>query len=82
MQKSEVIELKHPIERDGSKIEKLVMRGPKVRDLISAEKAGPSDSEREVYLLSDLCDVDEDVIKDLCLVDYTGLQKVYQNFLS
>ena len=50
--------------------------------MISAEKAGPSDSEREVYLFSDLCDVDEDVIKDLCLVDYTGLQKVYQNFLS
>lgn len=76
------IELKEPVQAEGKQITSMTMRGPKVRDLIASEKAGTTNSEREVYLFSALCDVPEDAIHDLALADYTRLQEAYQGFLS
>ncbi len=82
MQQPKEIKLKHPIEHGGAKIEKLVMRGPKVRDLINSEKASGNNSEREVYLFAVLCDVAEEAIHELEVIDYEELQEAYKGFLS
>lgn len=76
------IELKEPVEVGGLCIDKLSMRGPKVRDLLAAEKAGKGDAEREIRLFSLLCEVSPKAIEELSLADYGKLQQAYQGFLS
>ncbi len=67
---------------DGKETDKLEMRRPKVRDVLSAEKNTKGDSAREVWLFAALCGVDVEVIEDLDMMDYTSLQGVYTSFLS
>lgn len=76
------IKLKHPVLVGGEKTEALRMRGPKVRDLIAAEKYAKMDSEREMALFAALCEVPHDVIESMELLDYMQLQRAYQAFLA
>lgn len=76
------ITLKDPVIVDGEKIEALTMRGPKVRDLIAAEKYSKMDSEREMALFASVCGVTHDVIEEMSIVGYRQLQEAYIGFLA
>lgn len=76
------IVLKTPVRVDGLTTERLAMRGPKVRDLLAAEKAAKGDAEREIRLFACLCEVAPAVIEELALGDYAQLQEAYRSFLS
>lgn len=76
------INLQHPVIVSGQEYTKLNMRRPKVRDQIAAEKASGTDSDKEVQMFANLCEVSAEVIHELDLLDYTNLGKGYQSFLS
>ena len=67
---------------NAEKITELVLRRPKVQDRLTAERSGGSDIEKEMRLLSNLCEVAPDVILQLDLADYAALQEQLADFLS
>lgn len=80
--KSIEVKLMEPVLVDGKETDTLVMNGPKVRDLMAAEKAGGGVSGQEVWLFAALCQVDQSAIENMVLADYKSMQKAYQRFLS
>jgi hypothetical protein len=76
------IELKHPVQADGRSVDRLVVRRPRVRDLLAAEKAAKGNAEQEIRLFSYLCEVPPAVIEELDLADYGRLQEAYKGFLA
>ena len=74
--------LDYPVTVDGDKITALDMRRAKVRDQLIAEKSGDTESEQEVALFANLCEVTPETIKELDIADYVKLQEVYKGFLS
>lgn len=76
------IELTHPIKVDGTPVESLQLRRPKVRDMLTVEKSSQSDAEKEINLFANLCEVQPSALHDLDMADYAKLQKAYQDFLS
>ena len=78
----EKITLTHPIEWNGTKINSLSMRRPKVRDMIAADRFKGSNGEKEASMFANLCEVESDMIAELDLADYKRLQEAYTNFLS
>jgi hypothetical protein len=78
----EHIDLDYPVTVDGTKISSLDMRRAKVRDQLIAEKAAATQSEQEVALFANLCEVTPDTIKELDVADYLKLQEKYKGFLS
>lgn len=73
------IELKYP-EHGG--MTALVMRRPKVRDMLASEKAKGGDADKEITLFANLCEVAPSAIEALDMADYQQLQQAYQGFLS
>lgn len=73
------IELKHP-EQGG--ITELVMRRPKVRDMLASEKAKGGDADKEITLFANLCEAVPATIEALDMADYQQLQQAYKGFLS
>ena len=85
MSEKTTVELKYPVTIDGTETNVLHVRMPKVRDEIladKAKKAGKSDAEIEVLLITNLCEVAPEVIEDLAVVDYKRLLKAYEDFLQ
>lgn len=78
---SQTVKLQYPVTLDGNVHDELTLRRPKVRDLMVAEKQ-KNDAEREMTLLSNLCEVSPELIQNLDLKDYAQLQKAYQGFLD
>jgi hypothetical protein len=76
------VKLKHPVSVDGQEYASLILRRPKVRDMLGADKLGGSDAEKEIRIFANLCEVPPSVIEELDLADYQALQGVYQGFLS
>lgn len=76
------IELKHPITLNGIEVSQLNLRRPKVRDVRAADKAGSTDSEREIWLFANLCEATPEAIEELDMADYLQVQRAYQDFLS
>jgi hypothetical protein len=76
---SETIDLKYPLENG---MNRLTIRRPKVRDQLAAEKAKGSDSEKEIALLANLCEVAPSDIEAMDLVDYKALTEKYRSFLA
>ena len=76
------IKLKHPITLEGEDVTQLILRRPKVRDMLGADKQGGTDAEKEIRIFANLCEVSPAVIEELDLADYQALQGVYQGFLS
>ena len=76
------IELKHPITVNGMETKELVLRRPRVRDMIASDKGGGGDAEKEMLLFVNLCEVTPETIENLDLVDYKALQEAYLDFLS
>ncbi|BCS94624.1 hypothetical protein DSLASN_02560 [Desulfoluna limicola] len=81
MSKSE-IKLKYPVTVEEVETQNLSMRRPKVKDMLTGEKKGASDAEKEIRIFANLCEVAPEVIKELDMVDYGAVQKAYQAFLS
>lgn len=78
----EKIKLKYPVTVDGVEYTSLEMRRCKVKDRRLAEKNGSSDADKEIGLISNLCEVPPSVIDELDAFDYDKLQKVLMGFLS
>lgn len=76
------IKLSNPIKIDGVEVHELLLRRPKVRDLIAAGKKNVSESEREVNLIANLAEVSPETIQDLDLCDYIKIQGWLKDFLS
>ena len=77
-----IVELKYPIQIDGTEVRALYMRRPKVRDQLSAAKLGKTDEEKEIRLFANLCEVTPENIEDLDLSDYKQLGEVYKGFFG
>ncbi len=79
---TKVIKLKSPVEIDGERIEEMVMREPKVRDRLVAEKLSGGAAEKELGFIANLCDVTPETIAELSLADYIKIQEAVNDFLS
>lgn len=77
----ETIKLEYPVEVDGVKYDELFMRRPKVRDNLAARRSKGGDEDKEIKLLSNLCEVSPTVIEALDIADYMALQEVFAGFL-
>lgn len=64
------IELDFPIEIAGVEVGHLIMRRPKVRDIMAAQKAGGSDAEVGVALVANLCEITPDEAMELDGADW------------
>ncbi len=85
MNEKTAIELKYPITIDGTETSVLHMRRPKVRDQLLVDKSGmvgKSQSEREVLLIANLCEVAPADIEQLDMADYKTLQETFGAFLE
>lgn len=76
------IPLTYPITVDGTSVDSLQLRRPKVLDMLTVEKSTQSDAEKEIHLFANLCEVHPSALHELDMADYTKLQKTYQDFLS
>jgi hypothetical protein len=76
------VHLKYPVTADGTTLNHLALRRPKVADLLHAEKRGGSDAEKEISQIASLAGVAPSVIEALDMADYLAVQKIVQAFLS
>jgi hypothetical protein len=75
------ITLKYPFTFDGTEYATLEMRRCKVKDRrLAAQKK--TDEEKEITLISNLCDVPPAVIDELDSADYEQLQGVLRGFFG
>jgi hypothetical protein len=68
------ITLKYPVDMGGQPVVDLVMRRPKVKDVLAASRGGQDRDRREVALLATLCTVPQSFIEELDMADYRRLQ--------
>lgn len=78
----EEIELKKPINIDGTEIKKILMREPTVGDQLFATKSGGSDADQEITLIANLCEVTPADIHKLSLRDYNQVRKALEGFIE
>lgn len=75
------IELDFPIEISGVETSYLIMRRPKVRDMLAAEKAGGGDdAETGIILVSNLCEITRDDVLELDAADWDKCEAQVQAF--
>lgn len=74
------IELDYPLEISGVEVKHLVMRRPKVRDLIAAQKTGGSEAEMGVALVANLCEITPSDVQELDSVDWDKCEAQVQAF--
>lgn len=71
--------LKYPVTVDGHEYTSLNMRRCKVKDRRLAAKQ-KTDEDKEITLISNLCEVPPNVIDELDAVDYAALTETLQGF--
>ena len=76
------IELSKPITVDGATVSRLRMREPTVGDQLSFSRFSGTDEEKEIHLMTHLCEIAPDDLKRLKLRDYKKLQAAFLNFIS
>ena len=76
------IKLKFPLTVNGAPVTQVNLRRPKVRDMRAAQKAGGSNADVEIRLLTNLCELAPSDFDDMDVVDYLKIQKAYEGFLS
>jgi hypothetical protein len=76
------IELDFPIEISGVEVKHLVMRRPKVRDLMAAQKGGGSDADMGVALVANLCEITPDEVLELDSLDWDKCEAQVAAFKS
>ena len=64
------IQLDYPVEISGVEVKHLVMRRPKVRDLMAANKGGGSDADMALMLVANLCSITPDEVLELDAADW------------
>jgi hypothetical protein len=74
------IELDFPITISGVEVSHLVMRRPKVRDIMAAQKAGGSEAEMGVALVANLCEITPDDVLELDGSDWDKCEVQVQAF--
>ncbi len=80
---TETIELKHPVDVNGVRLDKVEMRRPTLGDVISCKvRFGENDLEGESRLVAKLCGINPEDIRLLDLSDYLALNARLGRFLQ
>ena len=85
MNERTAIELKYPIQINGTETSVLHMRRPKVRDQIlgdKAKKSGKTDTEVGAIVMANLCEITPQDIESLDLADFKQCDEIYSNFFE
>ena len=73
MENTTKLELLFPVTVNGTVYQSLNIRRSKVKDRLAVSKLNLSDEEREIRLLSNLCEVAPEVLQELDEKDYNPL---------
>jgi hypothetical protein len=76
------IVLDYPITVSGVEVSHLIMRRPKVRDMMAAQKAGGTEAEMGVALVANLCEITPDDVLELDSLDWDKCEAQVQAFKS
>lgn len=76
------IELSTPLEISGVKVAHLIMRRPKLRDRLAAQKSAPDQADMTVYLVASLCEVPVEDLHEMDGYDWNQVETALQNFLD
>lgn len=76
------ITLDFPITVSGVEVSHLVMRRPKVRDMMAAQKVGGTDAEMGVALVANLCELTPDDVLELDSLDWDKCEAQVAAFKS
>ncbi|WNO10557.1 phage tail assembly protein [Teredinibacter sp. KSP-S5-2] len=76
------VTLQFPIFFEGKEHTQILIRRPKVRDMLGVEDSTSNDAQKEIDLFANLCECSPDLITELDMLDYAKLQETYQGFLS
>lgn len=80
---TETINLLFPIEINGVKTDRLVMRRPKLKDIRNASRVSGKDTEeQEIRLFSFLTDCAPNDLEELDYADYGRLQETFQRMVK
>ncbi len=82
MENTTKLELLFPVNINGNSYTSLTIRRSKVKDRLAVSKLNLSDEEREIRLLSNLCEVSPEVLQELDEKDYQALQTAYLDFFK
>lgn len=82
MENTTKLELLFPVTINGAAYQSLNIRRSKVKDRLAVSKLNLSDEEREIRLLSNLCEVAPEVLQELDEKDYQALQRAYLDFFK
>ena len=74
------IDLDFPITVSGVEVSHLVMRRPKVRDMMAAQKSGGSEAEMGMALVANLCEITPDDVLELDSIDWDKCEAQVQAF--
>ena len=75
------IQLKHPIKVEGTEIDSLTIRRPKVRDLKVIDQT-KGEVARGIALVATLCDIPEPSVNEMDAEDFQAVSEVVGNFLG
>lgn len=76
------IELATPVKISGVEVNHLIMRRPKLRDRIAAQKAAPHEADMTVYLAASLCEVPVEDLHEMDGYDWNQVESALQVFLD
>lgn len=76
------INLDFPITVSGVEVSHLIMRRPKVRDLMAAQKTGGTEAEMGIALVANLCEITTDDVLELDSLDWDKCEAQVQAFKS
>lgn len=74
-----IIKLDYPVTVEGQEYKQLEMRRCKVKDRRLADKQ-PTDADKEITLIANLCEVPPGVLDELDAIDYAKLQGTLTGF--
>lgn len=74
------IPLNFPITFDGETISKLTMRRPKLKDSKLAAAQPGDDTERGIWMIARLCNVQPELLDELDLSDFDAVEKQFGSF--
>lgn len=74
------IDLDFPITVSGVEVSHLVMRRPKVRDMMAAQKSGGNDAEMGIALVANLCELTPDDVLEIDSIDWDKCEAQVQAF--
>lgn len=76
------IELATPLKISGVEVNHLIMRRPKLRDRLAAQKVAPDDADMIVHLVASLCEVPVEELHDMDGYDWNKVEAQVQAFLD